>query len=93
VKILNPSARRFAVCSNDDALFVVSQRRQPVMIFWRKSTMKSDSVFSVAELRSEIERVVDQARSAGLRHYVIESALQDAARAVATRHAATAPIL
>jgi hypothetical protein len=55
--------------------------------------MKSDSVFSVAELRSEIERVVDQARSAGLRHYVIESALQDAARAVATRHAATAPIL
>ena len=60
------------------------------MIFkWRKA-MKT--VFGLAELRSEIERVVEQGRNAGLRHYVIEQALQDAAKVVATRHAATAPI-
>jgi hypothetical protein len=63
------------------------------MIFkWRKSKMKSE-LFSVAELRAAIEHVVERARNAGLRHYFIESALEDAATAVRVENAATAPIV
>jgi hypothetical protein len=58
-------------------------------MFGRK---KIDPAFTVAELRSELESLVDRARNAGLRHYFIESALQDAATAVRVRHAASTPL-
>jgi hypothetical protein len=68
--------------------------RMPAMIFkWRKSTMKSDPVFGLAELRAAIEHVVERGRNAGLRHYVLAQALEDAATAVRVKHAACSPIL
>jgi hypothetical protein len=60
-------------------------------MFGRKKQL--DPAFGLAELRSEIEYLVERSRNAGLRHYVIEQALQDAATAVRVKHAATAPIL
>jgi hypothetical protein len=59
----------------------------------RRMNKNANPTFGLAELRSEIERAVESARAAGLRHYVIELALQDAAKVVATRHAMTTPIL
>jgi hypothetical protein len=51
------------------------------MIFkWRKSTMKSDPVFGLAELRAAIEHVVERGRNAGLRHYQLAEVLEQAAQ-------------
>ena len=49
--------------------------------------------FALAEFRSEIERIVDEARSAEVRHYQLAEALEQAAEAIKVRHAMTAPIL
>jgi hypothetical protein len=62
---------------------------------WGKRLMSKknvDPVFSVAELRAELERIAERARNAGLRHYLIESALQDAAMAIRMKYAATSPL-
>jgi hypothetical protein len=58
-------------------------------MFGRK---KLEPAYDVAALRSELESLCERARNAGLRHYVIEGVLQDAATAVRSRHAATAPL-
>jgi hypothetical protein len=66
----------------------------PAMIFkWRKSTMKSDPVFGLAELRAAIEHVVERGRNAGLRHYQLAEVLEQAAQAIKTRHVMSSPIL
>jgi hypothetical protein len=48
--------------------------------------------FLLIESRYRCISVVERARSAGLRHYLIESALQDAALAVAVKRAASSPL-
>jgi hypothetical protein len=55
-------------------------------------TTNVNPAFALAELRAEIERAVDKGRNAGLRSYQLEESLTDAARAVAIKSAATAPI-
>jgi hypothetical protein len=61
------------------------------MIFGKKKPMLEPS-YDVGALRADLEGIVTRAASAGLRHWVIEGALADAATAVATRHAAVAPL-
>jgi hypothetical protein len=64
------------------------------MIFWkRKTNMTHDPAFALAEMRTAIAEIVDKGHAAGLRHFMIERALEDAAKVVATRHAMTTPIL
>jgi hypothetical protein len=64
------------------------------MIFGRKKAMQQniDPALAAAELRSALERAVEEARACGVRHWTIESALEDAATAVRMKHAANSPL-
>jgi hypothetical protein len=63
------------------------------MIFKKRKTMKPDPAFTLAEFRTELERVINEAARAGARHYVLTQALEDAAQVIRIRHAACSPIL
>jgi hypothetical protein len=62
------------------------------MIFAKKKMKQIDPAFCLAELRSEIERAVEESKACGVRSYLIEQALEDARTAVAIKRAACSPL-
>jgi hypothetical protein len=62
------------------------------MIFKKRKTMKPDPAFTLAEFRTELERVINEAARAGARHYVLAQELENAAQVIRIRHAASSPL-
>jgi hypothetical protein len=61
-------------------------------MFGRKKMRQVDPALCLAELRSAIELACEDAKNCGVRSYLVEQALTDAARVVATKRAASSPL-
>ena len=91
----NPSNRRERIAANDQR---ARETNKVIMInnilnWGRRMNKQVNPTFGLAELRSEIERAVDEARACGVRHYQLCEVLEQAAQAIKIRHAACTPIL
>jgi hypothetical protein len=61
------------------------------MIFGKKKKQTLDPAFTAADFRADLNRVVESARAAGLRHYILAEILEETAQAIRLRHETTRP--
>jgi hypothetical protein len=61
------------------------------MIFGRKKKQMLDPAFTAAEFRAELQRIVQSARAAGLRHYILAEILEQVAQEIKVRHETSRP--